>query len=76
MAERLALARSVERDVVRAAGEAEPAHAVRQARGSEPDLGVAVAFADLTEHGVVADPAVLEYDLAVSAGKAAIHRIR
>ena len=52
-AEHLALGGAVERDVERPPGEAQPAHAVRQPRGPEPDLRVAEALPHLAEHRVV-----------------------
>ena len=44
-------------DVVGAAGRAEPAHAMRQARRGEPHLGIAEAFADPPEHLALDAPA-------------------
>ena len=43
--------------------------------GGEPDLGVAEALADLTEHGVGRQAQVLQLDYAMAAGEARIHRV-
>jgi hypothetical protein len=68
-AEGLARGGPVEGEVVGAAGGAEPAHAVGEARRRQAHLGEAEAFADGAQHGVVVDPAVVEDDFRVPAGE-------
>ena len=75
LAERLAPARVLGGDVVRAPGLAEPAHAVREARRREPHLRVAEALADLAEHVGGGNAHVLELDHPVAAGEAAVERV-
>ncbi|MCO5588369.1 hypothetical protein L7F22_042324 [Adiantum nelumboides] len=65
--EHLPLRRPGHGDVLGAARDAQPAHAVGQPGRAEADLGVAVALVDLTQHGVVGDAAVGEPDLQVPA---------
>ena len=72
--EELALGRVVERDVERSPGKPEPAHAVGQARGREPHLREPESQADLSEHGIVGDPAVVEPELCVPARERAVER--
>ena len=60
-------ARPGQRDVVSAPGRAEPAHAVGQPGGREPDLGVGEAAADLAQHRVVGTNSVAQLDRTVPA---------
>ena len=64
------VARILRRDVVRAQRRAEPAHAMRQARRSQPHLRVLKAFADLAQHVVARNPQVLDVDHRVPAHEA------
>src|SRR5262245_18960618 len=50
-----------------ALGEAEPAHAVGESRGAEPDLGDAQSIADLHQHVLVRHFESFEEKLAVAA---------
>src|SRR5262245_43559961 len=55
------------RDLHRALGEAEPAHAMGEPRRPEPDLGDAQAIADLHQHVLLGHFQALEEKLAVAA---------
>ena len=70
--EELALGRVVEGHVERAAREAEPPHAVGQARRRQSHLCQPEAEPDLSQHGIVADAAVVEHELCVPAGERAV----
>jgi hypothetical protein len=73
--EQASLAGAGHGDVLRTAGDAEPAHAVRHPGGPEPDLGVAEALVNLTEHGIGGHHAVLEGQLDVAAVQALVERV-
>ena len=62
-------------DLLGVPGDAEPAHAVGQARGREPDLGVVEALVDGAEHRVLRDEDVLELQLAVTAEEALVEGV-
>src|SRR5262249_57871735 len=55
------------RDLHRALGESEPAHAMGEPRGPEPDLGDAQSIADLHQHVLVGHLEPFEHELAVAA---------
>ncbi|MEA3221418.1 MAG: hypothetical protein OZX49_02539 [Immundisolibacter sp.] len=76
LAERLAPVDVVHGDVQRPPGDAQPAHAVRQAPGPQAQLGVVVALADLAQHRIGTDPAAGEAHLAVAAGEGVVERRR
>ena len=70
--EQLAPGRVVEGHVERAAREAEPPHAVGQARRREAHLRQPEAEPDLSQDGIVADAAVVEHDLGVPTRERAV----
>ncbi len=76
LAEGVAGARIVAGDVVGATRGAEPAHAVGQARGREAHLGIAEALADLAEHIARRNTQVVETQLPVATGEAAVQRVQ
>jgi hypothetical protein len=62
-------------DVVRAAGGAEPAHAMGETRRGEPRLGIAEPLADAAEDGGFRHPHAVEADDAVAAGHVLVERV-
>ncbi|MNK62037.1 hypothetical protein D3C87_812050 [compost metagenome] len=72
MAEGLAAAGVVGGELVHAARGAEPAHAVREARGRQPHLRVAKALADGAQHVGGRHAQAVEAHHAVAAGEAAV----
>ena len=74
-AERLPPPRVFDGDRVAAARRAEPAHAMGQARRPEPHLRIAKAFADLPQDAIATHANVVEFDLGVTAGRIAVHRL-
>ena len=75
LTEQLAFARALERDVEAAARDAQPAHAVREPCGREPDLGVTETEIALAEDRGAFDAAVVEADLAVAADHRVVERL-
>nr|ACN62976.1 acyl-CoA dehydrogenase domain protein [Diaphorobacter sp. PCA039] len=75
LAKGVALAGVCQRRVVRAACLAQPAHAVREARGRQAHLGVAKALAHLAQHIAGGHAQVVKAQHAVAACKAAVHGV-
>src|SRR6516164_6938756 len=55
---------------------AKPAHTVRQARRSEPDLRIAKALSDFTEHTIVCDMNVVERHLGMPTRRVGIDGVQ
>ena len=72
LAEGLAAAGIVGGDLLRADAGAQPAHAVRQARGAEADLRIFEAFAGLAEHLAGGDAQIVDGQRRVAAGHRAV----
>ncbi|PAV67246.1 hypothetical protein WR25_02371 [Diploscapter pachys] len=75
-AEGVAGARMIAGDVVGTTRGAEPAHAVGQPCRRQTHLGVAEALADLAEHIARRDAQVVETQLPVATGEAAVQRVQ
>ncbi len=60
---------------MRAPRRADPAHAVRQARGRKPDLGVAKGETDLAEDGIRGEAQPVDHQFDMAAGEARIDRV-
>ena len=75
LAEGLAAARVIERDIVGATRLSEPAHAMRQTRRRQPHLSIPKTLADFAEHVRGRNTQLVEIDDAVTARETAVHRV-